>query len=260
MEPPDSKSPPSLSKLVARVRSPEAGIAEVDALLRGLDQRRRPGEDAEERAELLQRILDDPFLRSLTGSDGRRVHAVAAQAMVALGPPYSLELDPEHLAAMRPAGRAASRPRVSHDEAQEPPLEAQEPPPVEVSPRQKVGLVLLIVTGAVESIFLFTLGDQQGLAAGLLVGVLISLGTSFAPALVATSDEGIRNRVLHYICLALVVLPCLPMAMFASVAVLFAGSGSLWKIWLFAPLALVLARLVGAICLYGRPQEPTLQE
>ena len=79
-----------------------------------------PGEDAEERAELLQRILDDPFLRSLTGSDGRRVHAVAARTLVALGPPYSLELEPEHLAAMRPARRGASRPSGNHDEAQEP--------------------------------------------------------------------------------------------------------------------------------------------
>jgi hypothetical protein len=253
MEPPDSTSTPSLSELVARVRSPDAGRAEVDALLRGLDQPLRPGEDAEERAEQLQRILDDPFLCSLTGTDGRRVHAVAAQALVALGPPYSLELDPEHLAAMRPARRATSRPHVHHDEA-------QEPPPVEVSPSQKVGLVLLIVEGAVELLLLlFTLGEH-GAMAGLLVGVLISVGTTFAPAVVATSEEGLRNRALHYICLALVVLPCVPISMLVGVAALLSGPRSTWRIWLLAPLAMLVARLVGALCLYGKPRAPTLQE
>jgi len=257
MEPPDPTSPPTLSLLVARVRSPEAGRAEVDALLRGLDQPPRPGEDAEERAEQLQRILDDPFLRSLTGTDGRRVHAVAAQALVALGPPYSLELTPEHLAAMRPARRGASRPR---DEAREPPLEAHEPPPVEVSPWQKVGLGLLIVEGAVELLLLlFTLGEQ-GSPAGLLAPVLISVGTTFAPAVVATSEEGMRNRALHYLCLALVVLPCVPISMLVGVAALLTGPGSTWRSWLWVPLAMMAARLVGALCLYGRPREPTLQE
>jgi hypothetical protein len=257
MEPPDSTSP-SLSLLVARVRSPDAGRAEVDALLRGLDQPLRPGEDAEERAEQLQRILDDSFLRSLTGSDGRRVQAVAAQALVALGPPYSLELAPEHLAAMRPARRGASRPRVSHDEAQEPPLEAQEPPPVEDSSQQKVGFVLVMVIGTVELLyFLSTIGEQHGLTDGLLVRMLISAGTSFAPALVATSEAGLRNRVLHSFCLALVVLPCPPIAMFTFATAVMSSSG---RLWLVVPLALMVARLVGAICLYGKPREPTLQE
>jgi hypothetical protein len=218
----------------------------------------RPGENAEERAEQLQRILDDPFLRSLTGTDGRRVHAVAAQALVALGPPYSLELDPEHLAAMRPARRGASRPRVSHDEAQEPPLEAQEPPPVEKSPRQTVGLALVILVGAVElMLWLIALGERTGLTGGLLIGVLISIGTSFAPAVVATSEEGLRNHVLHSFCLALVVLPCLPISMLIGVAALLTGPGGTWRFWLFVPPALMLTRLVGAICLYERPREPT---
>jgi len=248
MEPPDSTSPPSLSELVARVRSPEAGLAEVDALLRGLDQPPRPGEDAEERAELLQRILDDPFLRSLTGSDGRRIHAVAARALVALGPPYSLELDPEHLAAMRPARRGS-----------EPPLEAQESPPVEKSPWQTVGLVLVILVGAVEVLlWLFVLGGRQGLMAPLLIAVLISVGTTFAPAVVATSEEGIRNRVLHSLCFVLVVLPCLPLALITGVALLL----GLWRdlsIWLLAPVLLMLARLLGALFLYEGPKAPPPQ-
>ncbi|WP_309894736.1 hypothetical protein [Archangium sp.] len=260
MEPPDSNSPPSLSELVARVRSPDAGIAEVDALLRGLDQPPRPGEDADERAELLQRILDDPFLRSLTGSDGRRVHAVAARALVALGPPYSLELDPEHLAAMRPARRAASRPSGNHDEALEPPLEAQESPPVEKSPWQTVGLVLVITAGAVEVLlWLFILGGMQGLTVPLLIAVLLSVGTTFAPAVVATSEEGIRNRVLHSICFVLVVLPCLPIAMLIGIAILL----GLWRdlsIWLVVPVLLMLARLLGALFLYEGPKAPPPQQ
>jgi hypothetical protein len=257
MEPPDSNSPPSLGELVARVRSPEAGLAEVDALLRGLDQPPRPGEDAEERAELLQRILDDPFLRSLTGSDGRRVHAVAARALVALGPPYSLELDPEHLAAMRPARRAASR---SRDEAPEPPLEAQESPPVEKSPWQTVGLVLVILVGAVEVlVWLFVLGGRQGLMAPLLIAVLITVGTTFAPAVVATSEEGIRNRVLHSLCFVLVVLPCLPLALMTGVALLL----GLWRdlsSWLLVPVLLMVARLLGALFLYEGPKAPPPQQ
>jgi len=250
MEPPDSTSPPSLSQRVTQVRSPEAGIAEVDALLRGLDQPPRPGEDAEERAELLQRILDDPFLRSLTGSDGRRVHAVAARALVALGPPYSLDLDPEHLAAMRPARRGA-----------EPPLEAQEAPPEGKSPWQTVGLMLVILVGAVEVLFwLFTLGGKQGLTVKLLIAVLISVGTTFAPAVVATSEEGIRNRVLHFICVALVVLPCLPIGLLTGIAILFSALWHDWSIWLFVPLSLIVARLLGALCLYEGPRAPPLQE
>ncbi|HZH75241.1 MAG TPA: hypothetical protein VEY88_04355 [Archangium sp.] len=261
MEPPDSNSPPSLSELVARVRSPEAGLAEVDALLRGLDQPPPPGEDAEERAELLQRILDDPFLRSLTGSDGRRVHAVAARALVALGPPYSLELDPEHLAAMRPARRGASRPSGNHDEAQEPPLKAQESPPLGKSPWQTTGLVLVITAGAVEVLlWLFILGGRQDLTANLLIALVISVSTTFAPAVVATSEEGIRNRVLHSICFALMVLPCLPIAMFTAIAVVLMGLWRDWSIWLLAPVSLMLARVLGALFLYVRPREPTLQE
>ena len=261
MEPPDPTSPPTLSLLVARVRSPDAGRAEVDALLRGLDQPPRSGEDAEERAELLQRILDDPFLRSLTGTDGRRVHAVAAQALVAMGPPYSLELAPEHLAAMRPARRGASRPRVSHDEAREPPLEAHEPPPVESSPWQTVGLALVILAGAVEVLlWLFILGGKPGLTAKLLIAVLISVGTTFAPAVVATTEEGIRNRVLHSLCFALMVLPCLPIMMLTGIAVLLIGLRQDWSIWLVVPVLLMLARMLGALFLYVRPREPTPQE
>ena len=108
--------------------------------------------------------------------------------------------------------------------------------------------------------WLFILGGRQGLTANLLIPLVISVSTTFAPAVVATSEEGIRNRVLHSICFALMVLPCLPIAMFTAIAVVLMALWRDWSIWLLAPVSLMLARVLGALFLYVRPREPTLQE
>ncbi|MFY0530301.1 hypothetical protein ACN28I_46425 [Archangium gephyra] len=262
MNSPQPESPPPLKVLVEQARSPNAGRAEVDALLRGLAQPPRPGEEAHERAELLRRILDDKRLRSFIGSQGRQVHGAAAQAMVALGEPYSQQLSPQDRVAMRAAETRASQSPVSQSRAApsraEPADsqdEAQEPLAEGISLRQSFGRMLLMVVGAVELyVILFHIAPRQGLP---LVPLMFSVGTTFVPAWLAASPKAVAHRGRHFSYLGLVLFPCAPMAL-GAVAFFVLGSSkptSTDYLFLYVPLAMVAARLVAAGCLYTRPRK-----
>ena len=262
MNSPQPESLPPLKVLVEQARSPNAGRAEVDALLRGLAQPPRPGEEAHERAELLRHLLDDKRLRSFIGSQGRQVHGAAAQAMVALGEPYSQQLSPQDRVAMRAAEARASRSPLSqsraaqsHAEPTEPADsqdEAQEPLAEGISLRQSFGRMLLMVVGAVELyVILFHIAPRQGLP---LVPLMFSVGTTFVPAWLAASPKAVAHRGRHFSYLGLVLFPCAPMAL-GAVAFFVLGSSRPTRtdyLYLFVPLAMVAARLVAAGCLYTR--------
>jgi hypothetical protein len=83
---------PSLPELRDRARSLEAEPADIDALLVAMDRPVVPGEDVRSRADVLQRIIDDPVLGGLRGGDRRRVDETAVHALLALGEPYAHEL------------------------------------------------------------------------------------------------------------------------------------------------------------------------
>jgi hypothetical protein len=242
-QPPDTAGPtdtealPSLDVLLERARAMDAGRAEVDALLLGLSRPLGPGEDARARAKLLQRIIPDRRLASFTGSDGRRVDGAAAQALVALGEPYASELSKAGQEALLRA-EAASSSFTVYDE----------PPPVVISPRQRVGQLLLIGLWMLEVAILFQ--REPGMVRWLaLAGV-----ASFVPTIVALSERGIRNRLLHFTCLVLAALPSLPWLALAVVLFIFDGWRNNERSYPYLPhLAMVLLHLGAPVCLYGRP-------
>ncbi|WP_375766319.1 hypothetical protein NR798_32100 [Archangium gephyra] len=261
MNSPQSESPPPLTVLVEQARSPNAGRAEVDALLLGLAQPPRPGEEAHERAELLRQILDDKRLRSFIGSQGRQVHGAAAQAMVALGEPYSQQLSPQDRVAMRAAEARAAQSRARPTRPTEPAEpadsqdEAQQPLPEGISLRQLFGRMLLMAVGAIELyVILFHIAPSRGFP---LVPLVFSVGTTFVPAWLAASPKAVAQRVRHFSYLGLVLFPCAPMAM-GAVALFVLGSSRPTRtdyLFLYAPLAMVAARLVAAGCLYTRRRD-----
>jgi len=254
---PQPQSLPPLTVLVEQARSPNAGRAEVDALLLGLAQPPRPGEEAHERAELLRRILDDKRLRSFIGSQGRQVHGAAAQAMVALGEPYSQQLSSQDRVAMHAAQSRAAQSRAAQSparptESADSQDEAQEPLAEGVSLRQSFGRMLLVVVGAIELyVILFHIAARGGFP---LVPLMFSVGTTFVPAWLAASPKARAQRGRHFSYLGLVLFPCAPMAL-GAFAFFVLGSSRPTRtdyLLLYVPLAMVAARLVAAGCLYTR--------
>lgn len=241
-----------------QARAPDAARYEVDRLLRGLAQPLAPGEDARDRADLLHLILDDPRLRDFRGSNGRRVEAVAARALVALGHPYALELAPESLEAMHEDERE-DRSFIIYDDAPEQvPEQAGESQPIDdLSPRQKVGWLVSAGVWAVETLMVLFFAHKAPRL--LAVGVLLVGFTTLLPTLVATVGVGLRNAILHGFCISLVALPSLVWLFVGSIV----SSGSYFSANFplsVLPLALVLARLVAPICLYGpRPERKPLK-
>jgi hypothetical protein len=217
----------------------EAGRAEVDALLLGISQPLRPGESARARAELLHRIIDDPWLGGFKGSDGRRVDEAAALALVALEPSFASELSPDGKAVLERA-ELASQGFVIHDEL----------PSVGLSKRQQVGQGLSLGLGVLELGLLLLWG--KGLA-WLLLGFAFLALTAFAPALVATSEQGIRNRVLHYVCLVFAALPSVPWLLVAGALFLFDGYMNTERtLYCVLPLVPALVRMAVPFLLYAR--------
>lgn len=97
---------PGTIPLLARLedlRGPGVTAGEVDAFLAGLSAPRPPDEPPRLRADLLLDVLEDPRVAEFTGSDGRRVGAVALEALLGLGYPYALEVTPDMLARVRDA-------------------------------------------------------------------------------------------------------------------------------------------------------------
>lgn len=236
MNPPETESPPPLRMLIEQARSPKVGRAQVDALLLGLAQPLRPGEQAHARAELLRLILGDKRLRSFSGSKGRRVHAAAAQAMAALGQPYAGELSPEDLAELRAARLREER---AHESSSEGPVL-----------RHVVGRTLLIAACAVELYALLRWEMPFGL-------MMLTLLTTLAPARFATSTQVVANRVLHFVVLGLALLPCPHMTMMAVAFFVLSDSKPTTTSYmlLLVPWALAAARVVAVGCLYTRPRE-----
>lgn len=236
---------PPLRQLWEQARDPGAGTTEVDLLLLGLSQPLGPREDARARADLLHRILDDARLGESRGSDGRRVDGAAAQALMAMGHPYALELSPEGLDALRAAEREERSFVIYDDEA---PAKASLPPVV-LSTRQEWGRAIAIGTGLIECALLLGGG---GISQGTVFGFAVVALTAFMPAFLAVSAEGRHNRVVHYILLFLAALPTLPWLVATALLYQFMGSSN-WDLPVFLiPLAMTLARLAMPICLYGR--------
>jgi hypothetical protein len=227
-----------LRVLWERVRAPEAGRAEVDALLRGLSQPLGEGEAARERADLLLSLIEDRRVGSFKGSNGRRVRASAAEALMALGHPYALELPPEALDAM------AQERRQAHAAVPD------SPAPVGAISRQQVGLCIALGVALVEGVFLLRSASN---GVGWLLFVLATL---VGPAFVLVSETGMRNRLLHYACLTVMSLPFL---------MLLATGGVMWlmngyhknerTLQHFFPLSLALGHFVAMKCLHGRNPE-----
>lgn len=246
-QPPDAAGPtgpealPPLDVLLERARAMDAGRAEVDALLYGLSQPLGPGEDARVRAKLLQRIIHDRRLASFTGSDGRRVDGAAAEALVALGEPYANELTPVGQQALLRAGAASSSFIIYDGDG--------EPPSVVRSLRQRVGQTLLIGLWLLEVAVLLSRREP------LMLGWLALSGVAtFVPAIVALSERGMRNRLVHFACLVLAALPALPWLATAVVFFIFDGWRNSQRTFVFLPpLAMALLRLAAPVCLYGRP-------
>jgi hypothetical protein len=191
-----------------------------------------PGEDARERADVLLLILGDDWLSTRRGSDGRQVDGAAAQALMALGHPYALELSPAHLEAMRAAERDRANPQT-------------------ITVRRTLGLLFAIGLGLIDALVVTVL--SKGFLPVLLLGWALVAATSFAPAIWLLSAQGVRNRGPHYGGLALVALPCLAW-MVATSILLEAGEkpGSWFADLYVIPLALMVARVVTVFCLYCR--------
>ncbi|MFL5358528.1 hypothetical protein [Archangium sp.] len=230
---------PPLDVLRERARGMEAGRAEVDALLLGLSQPLRPQETVRARADVLHLIINDPWLGGFTGSDGRRVDGAAAQALVALEPSFASELSPEGNAALERA-ELASQGFVSYDD----------PPPVVLSKRQHVGQGLALMLGVLELGLVLLVGN--GLPK-LLLGLTFVALTSFMPVFVATSEQGIRNRGLHYVCLVLAALGSVPCLLVAGALFLFNGYINTERTLHFLlPLMPTLVQLAVPFLLYSR--------
>lgn len=239
---------PPLSQLWEQARALGAGGTEVDLLLLGLSQPLGPQEDARERADLLHRMLEDSQLGETRGSDGRRVDGAAAQALMAMGHPYAMELSPEGLDALR-AAELEERSFVIHET-----LPAKAPlAPVVLSSRQEWGRAIAIGVGLIESLVILA----NGLTPVALMGLVAIALTTFLPGLLAVSSEGLHNRVLHAICLVLAALPLMPwMAATAFAYSVTRGSDSWMGALFLFPLAMALARLAMPFCLYGRRPDP----
>jgi hypothetical protein len=106
---------PSLPELRDRARSLEAEPADIDALLAAMDRPVMADEDVRSRADVLQRIIDDPVLGGLRGGDQRRVDETAVHALLALGEPYAGELSADGQRLLRNAPRPPPRASAEED-------------------------------------------------------------------------------------------------------------------------------------------------
>jgi hypothetical protein len=102
---------PLLERLAA-LRAPGVTSEEIDQFLAGLAAPRPSNEPPRVRADLMLDVLEDEWLCELRGSAGRRMGAVALEALLGLGYPYALEVTPEMLAQARgsPPARFPLRP------------------------------------------------------------------------------------------------------------------------------------------------------
>jgi len=229
--------------LCERAREPGASIVAINQLLHGLAEPPGPQEDARARADLLHRILEDEWLCERRGSDGRRVDGAAAQALMAMGHPYALELSPEGLDALR-AAELEERSFVIYDGD----ASRAAHPSGQLTLRQQCGRALAIVLGLMETFLLLSSG---GMGLEHLVGVVLIALTRFVPGLLAVSEEGIRKRGLHWTCLVLAALPSLA-GMVITAAFIFFMKGYHKTLWLLIPLTVTLVYLAVPMCLYVR--------
>jgi hypothetical protein len=199
----------------------------VDALLRGLSRPLGDGETARERAELLLLLIKDKRVGSFKGSSGQRVRAASAEALMALGHPYALELPPEALDAMREEEREARS------------VVPEGPAAGAFGSRQRVGFWLALGVALVETLFL--LSNRSGGVKALL----FILATQVGPTFLLATEKGVRNRFLHFLCLTLLSLAFLWLLAVGGVMWLWNGyQKSGYTLAHFFPLSLALGQLV----------------
>lgn len=168
---------PSLDWLVQEVRAPEAGSAEVDALLEGLCQPLAPEQSPRERADLLLSLIGDERIASYTGSEGRTVRGAAIQALMALGYPYALEVPPEALEA-----HAREEPRQG--------------PGILSTGTGKSGFGLVVLAAVVQAAACLYVGQLIGDTTYMAVALGIVFATTLLPALVAIGGQSVGSSGL----------------------------------------------------------------
>jgi hypothetical protein len=166
----------SFVELYERARSLEAEPADIDALLVAMDRPVIPGESVRSRADVLQRIIDNPVVGGLRGADRRRVDETAVHALLALGEPYARELSAEGQQLLERAAGAAR-----HAPAEKKP-EGRDEPGGHSGPAGDLLLgVMSVLCGLVEVLLTcLLLGTGLASASGALILLAVLLGGGFS--------------------------------------------------------------------------------
>ncbi len=245
--------PQALEELRLRARAMESGQDDRDALLNEIERTPTPDEDLRARANVLHVIMDDPWLGGFAGSDGRRVDAAAAQALVNLGEPYASELSPEGRAALERQPEQPSAPAASSEESPVPArrsaatvFKAEQTPD-----RSGIGQAIATVLAALETLLLLIAMSDRPKGDLFVTGMGAILVLTIAPAWLPRFGGW---EVLRKLCLVLMTLTALPVVVVSTLALAYLGVLAAF------PLIYGLARLVAMYLLFNAPPEQPSEE
>lgn len=244
---PPSAPPPlaqSLDELRLKARSPEAEAGAVDALVRALQQVKN-GRDEPGLAEVLNLVVEDPYLGGLRDGAGTWVDAAAARALVVLGEPYASTLSAKAREALKRAAAEARRSRpLKQPPAREQPSAREQSPDVYAVRARYSAATLFLGYAVYESLFLTDpMHRRLGIDSSLLQAYV--LGTLVLPTLVWLCS---RSDKVHRLTAKFMLVPLM------ATGLVMVGSGqldgsSMYDSLLGGELANLLVRLFLTVCL-----------
>ncbi len=239
---------PTFADLYEQACSLSARRRDIDALLRAMAQPVPADGNKRERADILHRIIEDPALGEVRGSDNQRLDVAAAQALVSLGRPYADELSVQGQELLRPAplppitvaGKARKPDTVEVKKARKPGIR---PDRWNVVSTPTPGWITLItgvpwwrtlggaglVWGFVEVLVtLMAGGDPKG-GGNFLTPIFLgcTLLTVLVPGLLLCWRGGAHSAVLRYLLAILISLSVALMLLLAFVSLFMGGSNAM---------------------------------